>query len=163
MLVRHATPLDAPAITEIYNPYITKTHSTFETESIDPREMKKRMHSVQEEMSLPWYVIAVDQDIKGYAYATQWKARAAYRHTVETSVYLDSTSFGKGYGTHLYHALIAHLKKYPIHTLIAGISLPNDRSIALHEKIGFESVGTLKEVGYKFDTWIDVGYWQMCI
>jgi len=97
----------------------------------------------------------------GYAYASKWKSRCAYKYSVETTVYLRPEVKGQGIGSKLYKELLTQLKEKNIHAAIGGIALPNDASIALHEKLGFKKIGQFKEVGYKFDKWIDVGYWEL--
>ena len=101
--------------------------------------------------------------VVGYAYASRWKSRCAYRYSVETTVYLSSAATGKGFGSLLYEHLIAELRQRSIHSLIGGIALPNNASVSLHEKLGFEKVAHFKEVGWKFNQWIDVGYWELII
>lgn len=101
-----------------------------------------------------------DGDVIGYAYASKWKGRCAYRFAVETSVYVDSSARGAGVGTVLYEALFAALGGRGIHAAIGGIALPNEASIALHERFGMKKVAHFEQVGFKFDRWIDVGYWQ---
>ena len=160
-MIRPATPKDADWLAETYNHYILHSHSTFETRPIGVDEMQRRVAHVQKELNLPWNVLEVENKMVGYAYATQWKARAAYRQTTETSVYLHVEEFGKGYGTSLYHDLLRQLEGAGYHAIIGGISLPNEGSVALHEKLGFKYVGTFKHVGFKFDRWINVGYWQL--
>jgi phosphinothricin acetyltransferase len=96
----------------------------------------------------------------GYAYAAKWNARSAYRHTVETSIYLSHLSVSRGWGTRLYQTLFDMLRNQSIHVVIGGITLPNPASIALHEKFGIKKVAHFMEVGYKFGQWLDVGYWQ---
>jgi phosphinothricin acetyltransferase len=98
--------------------------------------------------------------ILGYAYATKWRARAAYRFSVEVSVYLASARRGRGWGKQLYTALLDDLAKRDVHAVIGGIALPNEASIALHEKMGFQKVAHFERVGFKNQQWIDVGYWQ---
>ncbi len=97
----------------------------------------------------------------GYAYATQWKARAAYDFAREVTVYLKPGFENLGYGTKLYRALISILQDSPIHSLIAGIAQPNAASVALHEKLGFKKVGEFEEVGLKFGRRVNIGYWQL--
>ena len=101
--------------------------------------------------------------IQGYAYATDWKPRGAYRHSVESTVYLRNGQSGHGYGSQLYSKLIELLMRLQVHTVIGGIAQPNEESIALHEKFGFVKVAHFKEVGYKFDQWVDVAYWQLIL
>lgn len=162
-MVRNATIEDVPEICDIYNYYILNSHATFETEPISTSEMQQRINRVAEEFALPWLVYESEKIIQGYAYATQWKARAAYAQTAETTVYLHRDHFGKGLGTKLYQALLDELKRLNYHSILGGIALPNDGSIALHEKMGYRKVGHLKEVGFKFDRWVDVAYWQILL
>jgi phosphinothricin acetyltransferase len=110
---------------------------------------------------LPWLVAEDDKEIVGYAYATRWHDRSAYRYTVEVSAYLANTACSKGWGTQLYTALFEVLRRLDIHVVIAGIALPNQASVALHEKFGMEKVANFSEVGFKFGRWIDVGHWQV--
>lgn len=109
----------------------------------------------------PWFVAEVEGEVVGYAYASRWKERSAYRYTVETSVYINHQHTGKGYAVYLYKRLIAHLKARGMKVLLAGISLPNDDSVKFHERFGFEKVGQLRDVGFKFGKFIDVGYWEL--
>ncbi len=160
-MIRSATSGDAARIVDIYNHYIIHSHSTFEIDPIDVNEMISRIERVQNEFQLPWLVMEVDNEIVGYAYATQWKARKAYSKATETSIYLHKDQGGKGYGMPLYYELMNQLKKLGYHAIIGGMSLPNEASRALHEKLGFKKIGEFKEVGYKFDRWIDVGYWEL--
>ena len=160
-MIRPATPKDAESIVAIYNYYILNSHATFEITPIDPEEMVNRIEKVQEEFKLPWLVMEVENEIIGYAYAIQWKARVAYSKTTETSIYLHKDQGGKGYGLPLYSELMNQLKTLGYHAIIGGMSLPNEASRALHDKLGFKKIGEFKEVGYKFDRWIDVGYWEL--
>ena len=162
-MIRDVTEKDASHITRIYNYYILHSHSTFEIESIEVDEMSGRIQKVISDFQLPWLVKEENGRVWGYAYATKWKAREAYNRTVETSVYLDQEAMGKGIGTELYKRLLDKLQSDGYHSLLAGISMPNDSSIKLHEKLGFQKVGQLKEVGHKFNRWIDVGYWELIV
>ena len=97
----------------------------------------------------------------GYAYSTQWKTRSAYRYTVESSVYVAQKYQKKGIGRALYNHLVKSLKDDGFRRILAGISLPNNKSVIFHEKLGFKKVGQLEKVGFKFNKWIDVGYWEL--
>ena len=158
-MIRKVTLEDAGEISEIYNHYILNSIATFETIAIGVEEMQNRIRLVQQ--NFPWLVFESDGEILGYAYATEWRARRAYKRTVESTVYLRQDAFNKGIGTKLYKALLKELKKMKVHAVIGGISLPNDASVALHEKFKFEKVAHFKEVGFKFNKWIDVGYWEL--
>jgi len=157
-MVRPAKLEDAAQITDIYNYYIINTTVTFEKTPITSDDMKERIEKIH--VKYPWLVLEEDRIIQGYAYATDWKPRGAYRHSVESTVYLRNGQSGKGYGSQLYSKLIEVLSQLNVHAVIGGIAQPNEGSIALHEKFGFEKVAHFKEVGYKFDEWVDVAYWQ---
>jgi phosphinothricin acetyltransferase len=160
-VLRDATPSDAGAIAAIYNHYVATTTISMETDLVDAAEMARRIADVQS-AALPWLVLVEDGRLCGYAYASKWRARPGYRHAVESSVYVDQSSRGRGHGLALYRALLARLKQEGrFHTVIGGIALPNAASIALHEKLGFRQVACFHEVGHKFGGWVDVGYWQL--
>lgn len=160
-MIREVKSEDAEAIADIYNYYIDHTIVTFEETSIDAQEMRSRILSVS--AKYPWIVYEADGEILGYAYASDWKSRCSYKHSVESTVYLKNGAGGKGFGSQLYAHLINQLKTTDIHAIIGGVSLPNPASAALHEKFGFEKIAQFKEVGYKFGEWIDVGYWELII
>jgi len=111
-------------------------------------------------MKYPWLVLEEGGEIVGYAYANKYRDRSAYRFTAEISIYLRSGEEGKGFGSLLMERLIDKSQSCGIHTLVSGITLPNERSVALHEKFGFEKIAHFREVGFKFGQWIDVGYWE---
>jgi phosphinothricin acetyltransferase len=149
---------DAVAIAAIYNFYVKNSHSTFETEIVNEMEMRRRISEILE--NYPFLVGEENGEIIGYAYASRYKTRAGYRHSVEVSVYIKNGINGKGVGTILYENLFDELKAKPVHAIVAGIALPNETSIRLHEKFGFEKVAHFREVGFKQGRWIDVGYWE---
>jgi phosphinothricin acetyltransferase len=157
---RIASAADGSAIAAIYNHYIRESVITFEERDVSATEMANRIAKTIE-LSLPWLVTEQDGAIVGYAYATKWKERSAYRFAVESSVYLDPLVTHKGIGKQLYRELLNRLRKLSIHTAIGGIALPNAASIALHEGLGFAKVAHFKEVGFKFGRWVDVAYWQL--
>ncbi len=157
--IRAATLDDARAIAAIYNPYIADTVITFEEQPVKPAEMARRIADVVPR--LPWLLMEQEARVVGYAYATPWRARTAYRYAVETTIYLESRFAGQGMGKRLYQALLHDLRKMGLHTAFGVIALPNPASIALHEKCGFTKVGHLAEAGWKFERWVDVGYWQL--
>jgi L-amino acid N-acyltransferase YncA len=152
---------DIQEVCSIYNYYIANTTITFEEEPISVDEMKKRIFEVTP--SYPWLVYEDHGTILGYAFASRWKARAAYRHSVELSIYISKDNVGKGIGKKLYETLLAELRKIDVHAVIGGMSLPNEQSKKLHESLGFKKIAEFKEVGYKFHKWIDVGYWELII
>jgi phosphinothricin acetyltransferase len=152
---------DAPSICEIYNHYVSKTAITFEENPVTPDEMQRRI--LEATRDLPWFVCKEDGELIGYAYASKWKERSAYRYSVEATVYLDPTSVGKGKGTELFGALLCELRAREIHCVMGGVALPNPASTALLEKFGLRQVAHFREVGYKFGHWVDVGYWQLVL
>jgi L-amino acid N-acyltransferase YncA len=160
--VRSAAAADAEAMARIYNHYIQDTVITFEEEPVSAAVMASRMSDVQG-LSLPWLVAELESVIVGYAYATKWKIRSAYRHSVETTIYLEQGCERRGIGTALYSGLLSVLRERGMHVAIGGAALPNEASIALHEKLGFEHVATFRQVGFKHGKWVDVAYWQLVL
>ena len=158
-MIRAATTDDAAAIVAIYNHYVLHTTISFETEAVSSAQMAQRIADVQA-AGLPWLVLEQDGVLLGWAYATRWRVRHAYRFAVEVSVYLHPEAGGHGYGFALYQQLFAQLQALGIHCVIGGIALPNPASVALHEKMGMRQVAHFQEVGFKQDRWLDVGYWQ---
>ena len=162
MELRNASPDDADAIVAIYNHYVDNTVISFEEQTVSAAAMRQRIGDVLD-AGLPWLVAEVDGKVAGYAYATKWRVRPAYRFSVESSVYLAVDQARKGLGAALYARLIASLREAGVHLVIGGIALPNVASVALHEKMGYKKVAHFEEVGRKFDRWIDVGYWQLTL
>ncbi len=158
-MIRAATADDGGQIASIYNHYIEHTVVTFEEELVGTADMRERIE--QGLAAYPWLVAHLDDGVAGYAYATRWKPRSAYRNTVETSVYISPAHARQGLGEALYRALIENLREQGFHCALGGIALPNEASVSLHEKLGFRKVGELEQVGWKFDRWVNVGYWQL--
>jgi L-amino acid N-acyltransferase YncA len=158
--IRAAGPADAQAICSIYNHYVATTTISFEEDAVTAHEMANRIADVQG-IGLPWLVLTAGQQVMGYAYATKWRARPAYRSSVESTVYLDREATGHGWGKALYMALLQALREAQAHTVIGGIAQPNERSVALHEGLGFVKVAHFEQVGRKFGRWVDVAYWQL--
>ena len=161
-MIRAVEQSDFSRLSEIYNYYIEHSAATFEEVAVDGPQMGERVEKMQA-LSLPWLVAEDSGRVTGYAYASPWNVRSAYRHTVECSVYLEPTATGQGLGGRLYAELFSILRGQDLRIVIGGVSLPNAASVALHEKFGFEKVAHFKEVGYKLGRWIDVGYWQMSL
>ena len=159
VLLRDATAADAEAIAAIYAHYIQNTTVTFEEEVVAAEEIIRRLAAVHG-AALPWLVATQDGQVVGYAYATPWRPRSAYRFSVEVTVYVADADRGKGYGRALYVELFERLRSRGAHAVLGGITLPNDPSIALHEAMGMAKVAHLPEVGFKFGRWLDVGYWH---
>ena len=160
-MIRKVQLNDAARIAEIYNYYILHTIVTFEEEVLSGEEMEARLKEHNTE--LPWLVYEEEGQVMGYAYAVNWRARAAYRNSVEISIYLDHRHRGKGVGSVLYKDLIERLIEMEFHVIIGGVSLPNPASEKLHEKLGFKKVAHFKEVGYKLNQWVDVGFWEILV
>lgn len=158
-VTRPANAADAAAIAEIYNHYVTGSIVTFEEEPVATAEMARRMEQVRL-ASLPWLVAEAEARIAGFACATRWKERSAYRFSAEMTVYVAPGQMRRGIGTALYRELLPALGARGIHTVVGGIALPNEGSVALHEKFGLRKVAHFEEVGFKFGRWVDVGYWQ---
>jgi phosphinothricin acetyltransferase len=160
--IRAAQPEDAAAIAAIYAPYVLSGTVSFETEAPDGRAMRTRMAS--SDGLYPW-LVATNGDpdgggVLGYAYASKFRDRPAYRYVVETSIYLSGPTQGQGMGRLLYEALVDTLRAQGFTQAIGVIALPNDGSIRLHESVGFQRAGGYREIGYKQGRWIDVGFWQ---
>ena len=161
VVIRNIEEADAEAVAGIYNHYITETVITFEEEKVSSSEIDRRVQAVRSNF-LPWLVAERSGDIVGYAYAGSWHGRSAYRFSTEVTVYIRPGLEGNGIGSRLYDQLLPLLRSRGMHTAVGVIALPNESSIALHEKFGFVKAAHFKEVGFKFNRWIDVGYWQ-CI
>lgn len=162
VIVRSASTADAPAIARIYNHYIQNSVITFEENPVSAQAMADRVAEIQG-LSLPWLVAEFETAVVGYAYASKWKLRSAYRYSVETTIYLEYGRESRGIGTTLYSALLLMLRERGIHVAIGGAALPNEASAALHEKLGFERVATFRQVGFKHGRWVDVAYWQLVL
>jgi len=159
-MIRAVQLYDAADLAVIYNYYVQNTVITFEEKIVSPADFAERIQASMDQKAT-WLVLEDNGSVVGYAYSSLWKSRSAYRYTHEVTVYLDYKHTGKGYGSHLLQALIEQLKKSPINNIIAIIALPNEASVAIHEKLGMEKVAHFSKVGYKFSQWIDVGYWQL--
>ena len=159
--IRTATSADAGTIASIYNAYIAHSIATFEVDPVSASEMEDRIRVVQNRY--PWLVTVKNNIVIGYAYATTWKARAAYDRTVETTIYIHPDHLHQGVGLPLYQELLRQLVIQGCHAAIGGIALPNPGSVQLHERLGFEKVAQFREVGYKFGQWVDVGYWEIIL
>lgn len=160
-IIRNATLDDIPALTKIYNYYIQETIITFEETPVTNSQFAARFSDIQ--AKYPFLVAVNGKQIVGYAYASQWREKSAYQHAVESTVYLQTQSVGSGIGTLLYSHLLSTLKENNFKTALGCIALPNASSVGLHEKLGFKNVGHFESVGYKFNQWIDVGYWQILL
>jgi L-amino acid N-acyltransferase YncA len=162
VVIRSAQASDAQDLARIYNHYVLNTVVTFEEEAVSAQTMATRTTEVQA-LSLPWLVAEQESAVVGYAYANKWRERTAYRNSVETTVYLEQGVEGRGIGKKLYAELLRLLRTKGVRVAIGGVALPNTASVALHEKFGFQFVGTFPQVGFKHGVWVDVGYWQLVL
>lgn len=156
-LVRPMAEPDLPAVLDITNHYILHTAINFHTEPATLDGLAREWTATRDRY--PWLVAAEGNTVIGYAKATQWKPRAAYDPTAEVTVYIHPDHHRRGVGRALYESLFRELAQRGFVTLLAGITLPNDASIGLHESLGFRKAGVFPRVGRKFDRWHDVGYW----
>jgi len=159
-MIRLVSKEDAEAIALIYNYYVENSTISFEETPVSDVEIGQRINKVLD-TGLPWLVHESDGKVNGYAYATPWRERSAYRFSVESTVYVAHDAAQNGIGSDLYQKLITQLKEKSIRNVFGVIALPNTASERLHQKLGFVKSGVLKQVGYKFDQWIDVAYWQL--
>lgn len=156
--IRLAAPDDAGAIRGIYEPHCTGGYASFDTEAPSADEIRTRIDSTSDRY--PWLVFVRDNVVAGYAYASEHMARRAYRWSCNTSVYMHEHARGIGAGKKLYESLLAILTAQGFVNAYAGITLPNAASVALHESVGFEPFVVYERVGWKFDRWLDVGWWR---
>jgi phosphinothricin acetyltransferase len=156
LTIRPVRAEDAGAIAAIYNHYVRGSIVTFEETDVTAGDMAGRIGAIT--ASYPWLVGEVDGAVVGYSYARKYHERAAYRHTVETTIYLGHDQHRKGYGRALYGALLNRLPALGVHSAIGSISWPNPGSVGLHEALGFVKVGHFPQIGFKGGRWIDVVY-----
>lgn len=158
MVVRDAEPADAAACAAIYAPYVEETAISFELTPPDAGEMAERIAAAQRAHA--WLVAETDGQVVGYAYGRRFHERAAYRWSCEVSLYVARDRRRTGVGRTLYEALFVRLAALGYHTAVAGMTLPNAASMALHLEMGFEPVGTYHRIGWKNDAWHDVAWAQ---
>jgi L-amino acid N-acyltransferase YncA len=156
--VRDAVPADAAACAAVYAPYVTGSTATFEYDPPSVDDMAARIARAL--LAHAWLVLEDGGRVVGYAYAGPYKERAAYRWSCEVSVYLAEHHRGRGGGRALYEALFARLAERGFRTAVAGMTLPNPASEALHRALGFETVGTWRRIGWKHGAWRDVTWVQ---
>jgi len=161
LIIRTATVEDAEPVLDIYNYYIQHSVATFDEQPLSLQQMRQNLFNTLK--NYPWLVCIDDDVLTGYAYATAWKGRCFYHYSLESTVYVREGYTGCGYGLALYQQLIAEIERRGFHSVVAGISLPNDASVVMHEKLGFEKVARFRQIGRKFDQWLDVGYWQLIL
>jgi L-amino acid N-acyltransferase YncA len=160
LLIRHADPArDGAACAEIYAPYVRHTVISLEEQPPSADAMAGRMRQISGHY--PWLVAELDSGIAGYAYADLHRERAAYRWASDVTVYLAPAHHRRGIGRALYTRLFELLVRQGIYIVCAGVTLPNEASVRLHESLGFTPVGVYRRVSWKFGAWHDVGWWQM--
>lgn len=159
MKIRVATPADAAAVQAIYAPVVSHTPISFEVEPPTVAEMARRIEATL--ARFPWFVGEDDTGrVNGYVYAGPHKERAAYRYSVDVTAYVREDCRGQKVGQRLYRHLLPVLASLGYHQACAGITLPNAASVALHESVGFRTVGIYRAIGFKLGAWYDVGAWQ---
>ncbi len=158
MLLRPAAVRDAAACAEIYAPFVCESGVSFEERAPDELQVARRIEEISK--THPWLVAEEDGSVIGFAYASPHRERAAYRWAAEVTVYIADGQRGRGVGRALYERLLALLAHQGLHVACAGITLPNDASVALHETCGFTLVGIYRRIGWKAGAWRDVAWWQ---
>jgi L-amino acid N-acyltransferase YncA len=161
LILRLATPGDARGILDIYAPYIENTSFTFETEVPSTDAFAERISSYLQQW--PWLVVEENGVIAGYAYASRYRERVAYQWSVECSVYVHDDYHRRGIARVLYETLFSILQLQGFRNVYAVINLPNDKSVALHESMGFTYFATYEQVGYKLGRWKNVGWWRLIL
>ncbi|BAY10138.1 arsinothricin resistance N-acetyltransferase ArsN1 family B [Calothrix sp. NIES-2098] len=159
--IRLANEHDASQMLAIYAPIVRETTISFELEPPSEVEFQQRIENYQQQM--PWLVCEIDGEVVGYAYASPYRTRAAYQWSVESSVYVGENYRRKGIATALYTTLFKLLQLQGFYNVVAAIALPNQASVAAHEAVGFLPQGVLRQVGYKFSQWHDIGFWQLAL
>ena len=158
--IRAAALSDLPALTRIYNHYVQTTSITFDVTPFSVEERAAWFSHYAQAGRYRLLVATVRGELAGYASSSQFRTKPAYATSVESSIYLDPGMRGAGLGKALYKALFDQLETEAVHRCFAGITLPNEASLALHRTFGFEDVGTMREAGYKFDRYWDVHWMQ---
>lgn len=161
MLIRDFGPDDVAPACALTNHFIRETAVHFGASPHTDREFEAVWMAGRKRY--PWLAAEVDGRFAGYAKAGEWRAREAYRHTAEVSIYLDPSFHKRGIGRGLYGELLRRLRDSGFHTAVGGMTLPNEPSARLHEALGFRYVGAFREVGRKFDAWHDTGWWQIML
>jgi phosphinothricin acetyltransferase len=156
-----ARPEDAPALAAIYGHYVETSVISFEVERPSVAEMGARLAACV--AIAPWLVFEERGEVTGYAYASKHRERAAYRWSIDTSVYVRPEARGRGIGRALYTSLLALVRAQGFFVAHAGITLPNAASVRLHEAMGFTPVGVYAAVGFKDGAWHDVGWWRLAL
>lgn len=160
--VRTALETDLPAILEIYNDAVLNTTAVYDYEA-HTLEMRKQWFRIKEAQGFPVFVAEENGNIVGFSSIGPWRALAAYKYSVENSIYVAAGERGKGIGKKLLEPLIEAAKELDLHTIVAGIDATNEVSIKLHRSFGFTEVGQFKQVGFKFGRWLDLTFMQLLL
>jgi phosphinothricin acetyltransferase len=161
--VRPGVLADLPALTELYNHYVVNTHVTFDLVPLTVDERREWFGHYADSGRQRLLVGVLEGVVVGYATSGSFRGKAAYRTSVESTVYCHPDAVGRGVGRALYAELFELLGNEDVHRVYAGVALPNDASLALHHRFGFTSVGTFREVGRKFDQWWDVEWLERAL
>jgi len=156
---REAAEADLPAIARIHARYVTDTAATFDVEPLGVEGWREKWQAACA-ADHPWFVFEQGGEVLGFAIAGAFRPKASYRPTVETTIYLDTGAVGHGAGRPLYSTMLDEAARRGFHLAVAGVTLPNEASVRLHEALGFSKVGVFEEVGHKLGEWRDVGWWQ---
>jgi phosphinothricin acetyltransferase len=159
MIVRMASSADGAEVAAVYRPWVERTAISFELEPPSTEEMSRRIASAL--AYAPWLVCEIGGRVRGYAYASRHRERAAYQWSVDAGIYVHEEERRRGIGRLLYGSLFALLRLQGFVAAHAGITLPNAASVGLHEALGFRRIGVYPAVGYKLGAWHDVGWWQL--
>lgn len=149
---------DATACAAIYAPHVEDGVASLEERAPTPEEMADRIRITSQ--LYPWLVAEIDGEVAGYAYAGRHRDRASYRWAADVTVYISAAHQRRGVGRALYGELFPLLAAQGVYEACAGITLPNDASVGLHEAMGFQPIGVYRDIGFKFGQWRDVGWWQ---
>ena len=160
-MIRKATLADTSALLEIYNYYVMHTTVTFDEVALSLNAFIEKLELILKDY--PCIVFEDNNEILGFAYGSKFRPKPAYNYTVESTVYVKNGAHGKQIGSKLYTELIEQLKQRNFKSVLGVLTIPNPASVKLHEKFGFTQVAHLKEVGFKFDAWLDVGIFQLKI
>lgn len=161
MLIRPVQHADFDAIAALTNHFIAHTAIHFSYEPVTAAELRSAWEKSR--ATHPYVVAETGGALVGYAKAGVWRERAAYQWSAEAGVYVDPAAQRRGVGRALYEALIENCRSRGFHSLIGGITLPNEASVRLHEACGFTHVGTVRQAGWKLGAWHDVGFWQLML
>ncbi|MBL8991658.1 MAG: N-acetyltransferase [Phycisphaerae bacterium] len=160
-LIRPTEQRDFEQMAQLVNRFISDTVVHFGYAPVSAAELRSQWD--ESRARYPWLTLELDGDFGGFAKAGVWRSREAYRWTAEVGLYLVESARGRGLGTAIYRELLDDLRRRGFHSAIGGVTLPNEASVRLHERLGFEFVGRFRHAGYKFGGWHDVGFWQVVL